>query len=118
MPIYIDFVVDSEPIGYTGSCLYQRPRSHTCTCRFVYPQINISLPRFKKLDGVFASDVVGDGTTGVIGPFEVEAAQGSTGTVPYSSDDQWWWVHLEMQFRNGHYYSTFEWRSCHLCACP
>jgi hypothetical protein len=37
--------------------------------------------RFKKLDEVFASDVVGDGSTGIMGPFE--AAQ----TVPYRSGE-------------------------------
>ena len=37
--------------------------------------------RFKKLDEVFASDVVGDGTTGIMGP--CEAAQ----TVPYRSGE-------------------------------
>jgi hypothetical protein len=37
--------------------------------------------RFKKLDEVFASDVVGDGTTGIMGPFEAAHGRFFTGQV-------------------------------------
>jgi hypothetical protein len=37
--------------------------------------------RFKKLDEVFASDVVGDGTTGIMGPFEAAQGRFLTGQV-------------------------------------
>ena len=37
--------------------------------------------RFKKLDEVFASDAVGDGTTGITGPFEAAQGRFFTGQV-------------------------------------
>jgi hypothetical protein len=37
--------------------------------------------RFKRLDEVFASDVVGDGTTGISGPFEAAQGRFFTGQV-------------------------------------
>ena len=37
--------------------------------------------RFKRLDEVFASDIVGDGTTGISGPFEAAQGRFFTGQV-------------------------------------
>ena len=54
---------------------YRHVNTNTTAAERRAKAINVNYhKRFKKLDEVFASDVVGDGTTGIMGPFE--AAQG------------------------------------------